>query len=214
MKRRIKNTQQNSRKKKKLGLPVGWDSAWTILGLHCCQASAWRVLPLMPLLPASASVPSPWTYHIHTYTNFRLRGVDWVARPLMSLCLSLFDGPMDWTKATGAQNSHTPSHFHFHTLSHSQVLSSLAFALFCSIFMRSLSLLLRSSLFLHYFLHIFVLVFVFRCCFARFFVFIWPFAMRLSAATVPSPSAQPKALLYTRYMALSVTVWVSVYLYI
>jgi len=66
----------------------------------------------------------------------------------------------------------------------------------------SLSLSVSSSLFfiLHYILHIFVLVFVFRCCFARFFVFVWSFAMRLSAATatpsLPSPLPTPWNVIY------------------
>lgn len=53
-----------------------------------------------------------------------------------------------------------------------------------------------STLWLHYFLHIFVLVFVFRCCFARFFVFVWPFAMRLSAATA-TRAQLPTYIFYT-----------------
>lgn len=173
MKRRIKNTQQNSRKKKML-----------LLGLGHCLDNTWP-----SLLSSSRIPPTPTPTPAHP--NLRTRcptacGVDWVARPLMllpSLLLLLLRLSLSLLLLLGRSQEE----LHAGSISGQCIPCFVPFL--CAL--RSLHTVL------HYFLHIFVLVFVLR--FVVLHAFLFSFGHSPCDAQLRRDPAVPHAA-YTMYM--------------
>lgn len=175
MKRRIKNTQQNSRKKKMC--------CCLSPGLGHCLDNTW------PSLLSSSRIPPPNHPHPRTpaHSNLRTRcpaacGVDWVARPLMLLPL-----PLLLQRLSLLMMGRSQEELHAGSISGQCVPCFVPFL--CAL--RSLHTVL------HYFLHIFVLVFVLR--FVVLHAFLFSFGHSPCDAQLRLDPAMPHAA-YTRML--------------